>query len=484
MHVSFPARLAVACLLAGLVTAVGGPAAADPRQPGERRTDDPLLSTLAMRDLFLARPRLGPFDAIVANALLARPTDGARDPGGDGYRGRTRKVCGKRICVHYAVRGADAPPSRRWVVRTQRTLRRVWNHHVGELGYRPPPSDGRRGGDSRFDVYLVDLGKRGLYGYCTPERRVRGERFAASSYCVLDDDFARRQFGTAPGDSLRVTAAHEFFHAVQFGYDVREDPWFLESTATWIEERFADQVDDNRRYLRFGTVRRPAVPLDDFSNDRYAHYGSWAWWEFLTERYGDRLVRAVWNQADTVGDAPGRYSVEALTHVLDRRRGLGRTLTAYAVANLAPDRNYREGRRWPSARVGRAARMTPKRLDEKVRVRVDHLAARHLAFRPSADLTGRGWRLRIKVDAPRRRAAARVVVERTNGTRLRRVVRLTEGTGVRTVRFDPRSVTRVVVTLVNTSARYRCHRKTLYACGGRPLDDGARFRVVANAIRR
>ena len=150
---------------------------------------------------------------------------------------------------------------------------------------------------------------------------MRGERFAASSYCVLDDDFSRRQFGARPIDSLRVTAAHEFFHALQFGYDFREDPWLLESTATWIEESFADPVDDNRRYLRFGTVRRPGVPLDDFSNDRYAQYGDWAWWEFLTDRYGEGVVRAVWRRADTVRDAPDLFSVAALGAVLDRTAG-------------------------------------------------------------------------------------------------------------------------------------------------------------------
>jgi hypothetical protein len=35
---------------------------------------------------------------------------------------------------------------------------------------------------------------------------------------------------------LKVTAAHEFFHAVQFAYDIGEDGWLMESTATWMEE--------------------------------------------------------------------------------------------------------------------------------------------------------------------------------------------------------------------------------------------------------
>jgi hypothetical protein len=483
MHVSFPARVAVACLLAGVLTVAGGPARADKDEPRERHATGTPYSTLAMRDLFLARPRLSPLASLMASALLARPTDGDQDPGGDGYDGRSRKICGKRICVHYAVRGADAPPSKRWVRRTLRVLGNVWDHEVDAMRFRSPPSDRRRGGDSRFDVYLADLGSRGLFGYCTPERRVRGERFAASSYCVLDDDFSRRQFGVRPLASLRVTAAHEFFHAIQFGYDFREDPWLIESTATWIEETFADRVDDNRRYLKYGTVRRPSVPLDDFSNERYAHYGAWAWWEYVTDRYGDGLVRGVWRQADAVGDAPDRSSIGALKRVLARHQGLPRTLTSYAVANLSPADTYPEGSSWPTARVARTAVMRRSRTNEAARVRIDHLAARHVAFVPGRDLRGR-WRIRVTVDAPRKRAAARLVVFRTDGRRGRHVVHLDRrGDGALTVRFGRRKVARVVVTLVNTSARYRCHQHTLLACGGVPRDDDARFRVTARVRR-
>ncbi|MEZ0581203.1 MXAN_6640 family putative metalloprotease [Nocardioides sp. MH1] len=484
---SFPARLVLACLLAGGLLPLGAvsTASADPAGPHGRRAVATPYSTLAMRDLFVARPRLDPLEKIVARVLLARPTDGANDPGGDGYRGASEKVCGRRICVHYAVRGADAPPSRRWALRTLRVLGSVWDHEVDGLRFRPPPADGKRGGDSRFDVYLAELGSRGLFGYCTPERRVRGERLAASSYCVLDDDFAKRQFGEPAINSLRVTAAHEFFHAVQFGYDFREDPWLLESTATWMEETFADRVDDNRRYLPYGTVHHPGVPLDDFSNDRYAQYGTWAWWQYLTDRYGQGLVRAVWRAADSVGRGTNLYSVEALAAVLSRHGGLGRALTSYAVANLSPADSYAEGRSWPSAEVGHPSPIGPDQPKATRRVRIDHLAARHVAFRPGSHLSGRWWRLRVHVEAPRRRSAARVVVRRADGSAVAHVLRLDRaGDGDLAVRFDPARVHRVVVTLVNTSTRYDCHEDSLFACGGKPLDDGARYAVRAELFRR
>ena len=43
---------------------------------------------------------------------------------------------------------------------------------------------------------------------------------------MLDNDYAPAQFpsGTSPQNNLTVTAAHEFFHAVQYAYDFRRTP--------------------------------------------------------------------------------------------------------------------------------------------------------------------------------------------------------------------------------------------------------------------
>lgn len=442
--------------------------------------------TLAMRDLFLARPRLGFLDAVRADLLLARPTDGNRDPGGDGYRGESDRRCGRRICVHYARRGVEAPDSERWVGRTLRTLSAVWSYEVGTLGLRRPPYDGRKGGDGRFDVYLADLGNRGLFGYCTPERRVPGERFSASGYCVLDDDFARDQYGAAPRASLRVTAAHEFFHAIQFGYDFREDPWLLESTATWVEERFADGADDNRRYLRFGSVRRPGVSLDHFSNSSYAHYGNWAFWEFLTRRYGASVVPDVWARADARSGAPDDYSVRALARVLRPHGGLRSALASYAAANLDPGARYPEGERWPRAAVEHRLRLSPS--DRATRtLEVDHLAAGHLLVRPARDAPRRRAVLEIAVAGPPRESspAVLVTVRRRDGSVARHPVALGRaGDGRARIAFGSARASSVVVTAVNASRRYRCDRHTLFACAGTPVDQDRRFVVTARVIRR
>lgn len=444
-------------------------------------------ASLALRDVFVARPRMDLLDSWRAYSLLSRPADGEGDPYGDGYRVRSRTTCDGPICVHHVPRTADAPPDQGWVRTTLRVMNQVWRREVGDLGYRRPPSDGRAGGDGRFDVYLKELGSQGLYGYCAPERRVAGQPLGASGFCVLDDDFASSQFGRPAIESLRVTAAHEFFHAIQFGYDFREDPWLLESTATWMEERFADGIDDNRRYLRFGQVARPGSSMDLFAPDGLHQYGNWTFWEFLSQRYGPGVVREVWRRAGAFPGAPNRFSVRALTGVLAGRGGLPGIFGAYASGNTVSGRTYDEGASWPSAGVRRGWRLSAGKSRVDSRLRLNHLSSQNLSLRPARGLTGDRWRARIQVNAPGSRTSpvAFLLVHKPGGAVVQRRIPLNrKGFGRVQIPFDSQSVSRAVVTLANVSTRYRCRRGSNFSCQGAPIDQGRRFQLTARVLRR
>ncbi len=438
-------------------------------------------ATVALRDLFVAKPRLDGFSEDFASALLARPTDGADDPFVDGYSVPSQRTCGTKVCVHWVRTTRDAPPDRAWVDTTLATMQKVWRHHVRELGYRRPAADGTRGGDARFDVYLKELGSEGLYGYCAPERRVKGEPQQASGFCVLDDDFARNQFGRPPMQTLRVTAAHEFFHAVQFAYDYAEDPWLLESTATWMEEQFADSVDDNRAYLGFGQLARPGVPLDLFDSGGYGHYGNWPFWQFVTDRYGVGVVKQVIRRTGTGNGLPDEFSTLALRRVLADHGGLRRVFAAYAAGNTVPGRTYPEGASYRPAPV--TTRTMTSSAPFAFTARVNHLSSRSVTLRPGRALRGEGRRLRVAIDAPDAASspAAYVVISRTDGRLQGRVVPLdAAGRGLARIGFDPRTTRWVTVTLANASTRYRCGRATLLACQGISRDDRRRFGLTAS----
>ena len=451
---------------------------------GDALPRDP-SATLALRDLWLKRARLRGTERRQADGLLARPTDGGNDRFGFGYTvPEAAPLCSARLCLHYVPTGVDAPPSADWPAHNLAVMDSVWTTIVDQLGYRAPLADGTSGGSPQFDVYLKDLGGD-LYGLCAPEKRV--EKRTGSGYCVLDNDFAAAQFPNAtPDDNLVVTAGHEFFHAVQFAYDYAEDPWMMESTATWMEERIATQVNDNRQYLPLSQIYRPYLPLDFFSRDGGYQYGNWVFWEHLSTRYGVTVVKKAWNQAGSLRKDGGSYSVAALQKVLKRKGGLTKVYSTYAAGNLTPAANFPEGADYGFPKLRGGKKLSKGKRSKRFAVKIDHLASASYVYLPGDGLGAKKWKLSLRVTGPVKRTspAAVVVVHRPDGTRQVQRIRLNRGGDGRTkVSFDNRKVSAVSLTLVNGSTRYQCGKGSAVACGGRPLDDNARFAVLGRVVK-
>ncbi len=154
-----------------------------------------------------------------------------------------------------------------------------------------PPSDGAVGGDSRYDIYFEDMG---YYGYTAAESYGPNPWNDATSYIVLHRNFIGFPPNTDPdGDqagAAKVTVAHEFFHAVQFAYDVGEDGWWMEVSSTWMEDVVYDTVNDNYNYLP-DFFSSPQTALTDGS---YHCYASFIWDKYLQERFDTSVVRKIW----------------------------------------------------------------------------------------------------------------------------------------------------------------------------------------------
>ena len=124
----------------------------------------------------------------------------------------------------------------------------------GKLGWREPKSDGTEGGGTgKTDIYLVEIGGA-LFGYSAPDRGQASKGHLIPrrlhGYLVLDNDYAPFEFpGTTPLNDLKVTLAHEYNHILQFGYDAYQDPWFAESTASWMEDQVYNGINDYLRYV-------------------------------------------------------------------------------------------------------------------------------------------------------------------------------------------------------------------------------------------
>ncbi len=444
--------------------------------------------TGALTRLRLGLPGLAAADRAEARRLLARPTDGASDPEQNGYSvPEAAPVCGPSFCVHYVTTTDDAPPltdangngQPDQVETTLSLMESVLAYESGTLGFRPPAADGTKGGDARFDVYLSQIGDGGLYGYCAPEDRVQAKQY--TGYCVLDNDFV--EFPLGPAESLTVTAAHEFFHAIQFNYNARADLWLMEATATWVEDRFADDVNDNRQYIKASQLKRPTTPLDYFGYGESQQYGNWIFFERLSTLYGNDVVREVWDLVDTSPSGAGLYGTTAVAEVVGRNGMRFRDFYAdFAAANLDAARLYEEGSAWPKPKIAKDVQLGRQHPTLRVDTELDHLTSASYVLRPGKAL-GNAWKVRLRFDLPDRSTGAAVAVRfhLEHGKVRSRTVKLDKhGNGTSAARFNRSQVRRVTVSLANASIRAtRCNSGQPFTCEGGSKDDGRDFAFSA-----
>ena len=467
--------------------------------------------TLALRDLVAAYDDLGPRDRSRAERLLARPDD--EDLGPDDlivYESGVEPVntcevaptTPSSVCVHWVTESVDAPALQpadadgvpEYVASVREEFDHAWRRIVVEGGYRPPLPD-TGGPDARLDVYLADLGGTGYYGYCTSDDPDLQSTNTASAYCVLDNDYAPEQYGYAntPRDTMRVTAAHEFFHAVHFAYDLWEDAWLMEASSAWVEDELYDHIDDNRQFLSESPLAEPSLPLDFASETWLGEYGAWIFLRYLSERFPEQdgtgmavVVRDIWERVAARGDDPGDYSIRAVAkETASRGVRLPRLYQDFGIANRWPADSYEEGASYKRAPVEGRLKLDA---DDVRRVKrwPLHLSNTTIRVVPGRELTAKAWKARVRADLPpkRRGYGLAVTVVRRNGNVATRYVDLdADGDGRVKVRFSRKKIRRLELTLTNASRRFDCWQGTTASCQGVAKDDGRRVKLVVRAFR-
>ncbi|MBI3364709.1 MAG: hypothetical protein HY033_07355, partial [Ignavibacteriae bacterium] len=173
----------------------------------------------------------------------------------------------------------------------------VWNFEIGVLGYAAPPL----AADSTFHVTVRDLGT-GLYGQTIPDPAPisSGNPARYMTHIEIDNDF-QFVYGPSRGmPALKVTAAHEFHHAIQlgsYGYWGDENIYFYEITSTWMEDVVYNDVNDYLQYLsndpyRSSQFSRPEIRFTKL--DGNIEYSRAVWGKFLEKRYSREIMRRIW----------------------------------------------------------------------------------------------------------------------------------------------------------------------------------------------
>ena len=212
--------------------------------------------------------------------------------------------------------------------------------------FTEPPSDdwysanNDNGGSGAYDVYVRNAGG-GVYGYVQPEYYANNntgnnehssgvnEVNAFTSYMVMRHNY--NGFPNTELEAIQVTAAHEYFHAVQMGYDGWEETWVSEATAVQMEEMVYDDVNDCYQYMS-SWFNSPHQSLNLDSSNRW--YGSFIFFEYVNSHLSEEAIRTFWEQSITHDSYYGEYSIQTLDEAFnDLGSSFADMLNGMSVAN-------------------------------------------------------------------------------------------------------------------------------------------------------
>ena len=219
-----------------------------------------------------------------------------------------------RFRIHYATSGTDAPllddnnanaiPD--WVETVAQTFEEVATAYASRGWTLAPPGTG-----GLYDVYLSDLARRirPLYGLTQTTQPVSTSfPHAVASYIEIDNNYTDSIYtkpvngvpAYLPLQSLQITAAHEYHHAIQYGYNYYFDVWYAEATSTWYEDELYDSVNQSYNYppawFRNSTASLD-LAVDDNATTTGAGYGRWIFNRYLAERHNTpAVVRNIWER--------------------------------------------------------------------------------------------------------------------------------------------------------------------------------------------
>lgn len=248
--------------------------------------------------------------------------------------------------IHYTLRGDDATTVE-YAQAVADTMEEVWHVQIEELGWPAPISDGSMGGSSQIDVYLTNLlgSGSGAMGVSRPgdlygdnPATVAIEEYASYGLMELDNDFVEiegKEYD--PIKLMRTTAAHEFNHLVQFGFDANDpDHWYFEATASWSETNTFPKDQDATGYVDY-SYEYPELCLGSTSDPSggLLMYGEWMFMQSLADAYGRNVIQELWaNIAETDGYTPLENTIAAYDETLPQ------AVARYRLQNVARDYKF------------------------------------------------------------------------------------------------------------------------------------------------
>ena len=170
----------------------------------------------------------------------------------------------------------------------------IWFYFENTLGYSNPPGDGSLGGSQKYDIFVENLPSN-YFAITYTTSFTNASENSCASYIKMRNNYNGTVFQNLTEiENIEITAAHEFFHAIQFSYNCYERFWLMEATAVWSEDEIYDNINDHYRYMP-SWFQNSSKTIDDESNHMY---GSFILFQYIDEHLGGPdVIRTIWEES-------------------------------------------------------------------------------------------------------------------------------------------------------------------------------------------
>ena len=214
--------------------------------------------------------------------------------------------------LFYTLDGYDSVENLEYVIQVGQVFEQVWTFYMDTLEFEPPPSDP----DAAHDLYEVYLENLPTYYFgVTYTSNANISDPACVSYIRMRNNYSGNQFSNHTElENIKVTAVHEFFHSIQFGYNCFERLWLMEATAVWSEDELYNGINDHYRYMA-SWFSNPDKSIDDESSHMY---GSFIYFQYIDEHLGGPgTIKACWDNSNSLASPVHDISVAAVDAALE-----------------------------------------------------------------------------------------------------------------------------------------------------------------------
>ena len=164
--------------------------------------------------------------------------------------------------------------------------------------------------DGLYDIYIEQL-PNGSYGWNCPEGDV------GQSWVEIDDDYIGSNYSTTGLDAMKISVAHEYFHAVQRAYVPipGQNSFFFELSSIWIEDIIFPDIDD---YIFFSQNGDDYFSDPEQNMNSYNGYGLGLYGHYMSSIFDNQIMQRIWEDFALMdSNDENEYVFNAIDNVLN-----------------------------------------------------------------------------------------------------------------------------------------------------------------------